>query len=424
MIKSIFTSLSLIALIGCGSSSDGGSTVSLNLQPPDRVRLAVDTNELTAKVLIDGQPYSLERGISGSPWVGSFSLPADRSLSLSVEWFYDFILIARYEDRLDPIAEPVRLEVSEDLYLTTGIEFDEDNDGVSNLAELRSGTNPISAQNIDVVIPKLATVGQIFVNGQTGVVWDQYISREWNSSLPRIDNLMIDRNALRADGEAEFYWQAAHDGVSLFVIVYGESADIATPIRDSSVATRDDAVTLFFDGDNSKLDNYDGINDFFVTIPLLARRVPADESVTAEPVVADDGDYLFDSQRFIAVGDPADPTYVQPARNQGNASELENTEWIVGPPGQAPSISFNGFKFANGIVSQGKQVYEMKIPIANLGIQVGQPFGFEVQIDSDHNGGNSDARYGWRHPSRENNGPDQSFTMQQPSFMGTVVLEE
>ena len=162
----------------------------------------------------------------------------------------------------------------------------------------------------------------------------------------------------------------------------------------------------------------------YVTIPLGAQRVPADSSVELLPVVAEDGDYIFDDQRFIAVGDAAAPTFVEAAPNVRNASFLENTEWIIGPEGQVPAVNFNGFEFENGFFSEGTQVYEIKFPLASLGIQVERPFGFEVQIDSDHNGGDSDARYGWRHPSRASDGPDVNFTVQEPSFMGTAILAE
>lgn len=423
MIKSILIALGLCVVLGCNSSEEAPS-LSFAIQVPQRFTLAVDTSELSVEVSIDGRPYSLNRGINGSPWVGNFALPTERSLQLSVRWFYEFLLIAQYETTLEPITEAVRLEVPADQYTTTGIEFDADGDGVSNLAELRAETNPTSAENIDIVIPRLVPPDTIGVNGQTGVIWDRYISQDWMSDLPRIDNLMINRNALRADGNSEFYWQAVHDGVFLFVIVYGEREDIATPIRDSRTATRDDAVHLFFDGDNSKLSSYDGINDVYLTIPLLAQRIPSDTSITAQPVIAADGDYVFDERRFIAVGNSAAPVFVEAARVQPNTSELVNTEWLLGPQGQAPAIGLTGFKFANSILTQGKQAYEMQIPLANLGIQIGRPFGFEVQIDSDHNGGDSDARYGWKHPSRNANGPDVNFTVSNPSYMGTALLAE
>ena len=423
MIKCIAFTMILGVLAAC-SSDDGEPTLSFGLLPPDRVSLALDGAELDVRVFIDGQSFSVDRGVNGRPWVGNFVLPTDRPLSLSVEWFYRSLLIARYEQTIDPITDSASLEVSAQQYVTTGIEFDADCDGASNLAELNVDTNPGSAENIDFVIPKLGPSDVIAINGGTGDTWARFITNTWKGDLPRIDNLMIDRNALRADGEAEFYWQAVHDGTNLFVIVYGEAADIASPIRDSRVATRDDAVRLFFDGDNSKLDSYDGINDLFITIPLAAQRVPADSSIDLVPVVAEDGDYIFNAQRFIAVGDASTPTFVEAAPIQPNASALENTEWIIGPQGQAPAVNFDGFEFENGFQSQGTQVYEIKIPLVSLGIEIDQPFGFEVQIDSEHNGGDSDARYGWRHPSKDSDGPDVNFTEQEPSLMGTAVLAE
>lgn len=417
----------LLAVSGCSSSSDEPSSLSLALSTPDRVALAVDNDALSVSVTVDGQPYPLNRGINGSQWVGNFALPTDRDLELSVQWFYDNLLVARYTTSLDPITEPVRLELTSEQYVTTGIEFDKDSDGSSNLAEIQAGTNPVDADNIDIVIPRIGPNDGIGINGQTGATWARFRSFEWNSNLPAIDNLMIDRGTLRKDGATEFYWQAAHNGTSLFIIVYGESVDrgLASPIRDSRTATRDDAVRLFFDGNNSKLNSYDGVDDLFITTPLLANRRPADDSLLLlPPVVSDDGDYIFDERRYILMGDPAAPSYIEPAATQGNDIDLPNTEWVLGPPGQAPSVNLDGFDFSHSPNSQGTQVYEFKFPLAGLGIRVGQPFGFEVQIDSDHNGGNSDARYGWKHPSKGTNTEDINYTEQNPSYLGTVVLEE
>jgi len=426
MNKYLLLLLSLCLFSGCSSSDgeDSESSLSFSVLPPDRVSLVLDESELTPVVSINGENFSLNRGLNGGPWEGRFSLPTDRELVINVEWFVGPLLVARYENTLDPIIDSVRLEVSTGEYVTTGLEFDADADGTGNLEELRAGTNPNSAQNIDIIIPKLVPPDVIGINGASGLIWARYVTRDWNGELPRIDNLMIDRNAMRADGEAEFYWQAVHDGQSLFIIVFGESADISTPIRDSGVATRDDAVRLFFDGDNSKLSSYDGINDLYITIPLIGRRVPADSSVNLLPVIDEDGDYIFNAERQVAFGDPAASVFLQARSNVGNSLELDNAEWIPGPEGQIPAADFDGFDFANGLISEGSQVYEIKIPFATVGIEVGQPFGFEVQIDSDHNGNDSDARYGWRHPSRDSDGPDVNFTEQNPSFMGTAVLAE
>ena len=219
MIKYIVFALSLGFLAACSSDSEE-LTVAFGLLPPERVSLALNGTQLDVRVTIEGQSFTVDRGVNGSPWVGNFVLPTNTPLSLSVEWFYDSLLIARYEQMIEPIIDPVRLEVSTEQYVTTGIEFDADGDGASNLAELNIDSNPRSADNIDIIIPKLAPSDVIAVNGETGVTWARFITNTWKGDLPRIDNLMIDRNALRADGEAEFYWQAAHDGTNLFVIVY------------------------------------------------------------------------------------------------------------------------------------------------------------------------------------------------------------
>ena len=61
-----------------------------------------------------------------------------------------------------------------------------------------------------------------------------------------------------------------------------------------------------------------------------------------------------------------------------------------------------------------------EIALADLDIVVDRPFGFEVQIDQDLDGGERDARWGWAYPSAAvREGP---FRPESPAQLGTVTL--
>ena len=130
--------------------------------------------------------------------------------------------------------------------------------------------------------------------------------------MPSVDNLMIDQGPTFADGETGFFWQAVHDGEFLYVIVLTEPTSTATNFGDSTFLSRDDSVHIFVDGDNSKLDTYDGVNDFHIIIPLFKRVVPVTESPDSL-VVDSSSDSIFDDQGNIAVTNDAGETVFVPA---------------------------------------------------------------------------------------------------------------
>jgi len=69
-----------------------------------------------------------------------------------------------------------------------------------------------------------------------------------------------------------------------------------------------------------------------------------------------------------------------------------------------------------------QDVYELSFNIEATGIEIGQPFGLEVQVDDDDTGGTRDSKWGWFPPSRV--APDNTdTTYMNPSIMGTVQLQ-
>ena len=62
--------------------------------------------------------------------------------------------------------------------------------------------------------------------------------------------------------------------------------------------------------------------------------------------------------------------------------------------------------------------YEIAINMESAGLEVGKPFGFDLQVNEDDNGGDRDAKWGWF----ERSSLDRSWF--QPSVFGTLMLTE
>ena len=379
----------LLSLAGCDSEPQTAPTDFL-VRAPDRVTQAVTVDELRVEVTIDGAPFAVQPGPSMTVWRGSSSLPTDRVLPLTVRWLFGDIIVAMFDTEIGPIADGESLAVGPEDYITTGPLFDEDADGVNNLQELVNGTNPVDSLDIDVRIPRVIESDTPGINGDTGVVWNDNRISDWRGAELSVDNLMIDRGATRPDGQTGFRWQAVHNGETLSIIVFAEDAEGGTPVGDSNVAESDDAINIFIDGDNSKLSSFDGVNDFHITIPLLMLTDSTTGEIVANQIDMTDGNLLNDGRIFF---------------------------------GPLSDRLRDNVRFVNGVPDTGQQIYELEIPLDVLDISFNQPFGFDIQIDDDVDGGDIEARYGWRHPSREPDGPDVNNTVNNPSFMGTLILE-
>ncbi len=213
--------------------------------------------------------------------------------------------------------------------------------------------------------------------------WAAAVQFDRNGEPLAFNNLMIDVNADSADQSNLRNWSAMHDGEYLFILVLSD--DIGRRQSDSNVIQNDDSLELYFDGNNSKLSTWGDVDDFSFLIPLLRQN-------TSDPNYSPEGHIT-----------------------RGTGSELTPVELVFHTgPGMGP----DGIRVSRWELD----VYEFKIKLADVGIRVGQPFGFEIQINDDDNGMNRDSKWGWFHPSRVNN-TNTDRTILDPSVMGTVVLE-
>jgi len=195
-------------------------------------------------------------------------------------------------------------------------------------------------------------------------------STEWNSAVRAgtydyetrrniIDNLLLSPVAGYVDGSGYTDWRAMHDGTNLYLYVRVAN-DGGQLVFDSDQPWQDDSIEIFIDGDNSKGEEFDGINDFQISLST--------DSSIMEPLI---------SQR------------------------------------SAPGLRIF-YRSGNDYI----QDIEITINLASAGIEIGKPFGFDVHVNEDDNGGDRDAKWGWF----EKSGFDRSWY--QPSSLATLLLTD
>ena len=347
--------------------------------------------------LSNGANVSMTRG-TGNNWRGEINVTAGRAYTANVVW------VENYQGQSLPLAELVQqIDVANDgtanVISTSGYQtdIDTDSDGVSNLEERRNGTDPLDEDtqgevlpgNVDVVVPRIASENAPKINGRDVTTDEQgALTGQWaaavqfdSSGAPLyIDNLMIDIPGNADEGGRLRRWAAMHDGTYLYVMVLVDDDD--QRYRDSeSQLTQDDSLEVFIDGDNSKLSEYDD-NDFHRILPV---SLPND---VTQPAFS---------------GDVPGPS--------SSTSALELT-FVTGPGTGPAGLRTPRFK---------QDIYEFQIELASAGIDVDAPFGFELQVNDDDDGGGRDTKWGWKHPA--GNGSNVDGTMNDPSLMGTLKLE-
>lgn len=420
---------------------------------------AVDQSQLRPVVrLSDGRTIQM-RSNGDNSWSGTIIVQPNNSYFVSVEWIETLpegdLVLAQWAEDVPVDNDGYELVLSNDRY---NFSLDFDGDQVTNLDERIADTNPFvpndqasesnsadnnnsangnnntdntdngtdsdsstdntdssdnqSSDNSDddnstdanvnpslthtkasVLVPRITPNQAPFIDG-LGVNLngqDQLIG-EWKDAVQVddagdglwIDNLMLDNDADAADGAQLRRWAAMHDGDNLYILVLSD--DVGQRHADSTKSWQDDSLELFIDGDNSKVSDWTSGEDFHMVIPLLkSNSTQANNEIngfyTPEP---------------------------------GSVEAAATVEFSTGP-----GVGPDGIR-----ISRWEQdVYEISVPLSSVGIVLGLPFGFEVQLNDDDNGDDRDSKWGWFHPSLNSNfATDQTY--RNPSVMGVLVLEE
>lgn len=387
--------VALLGLVACDSSIQQGpdaDTSQMRIGVPAIIASsrAVVIDNLRPDVRLDGTVITLQR--IGESWTGSFRMQPEEVLTLSIDWFESFrgreLQLATYSETIGPFSSDQTINLNAIDYQSG--QFDDDNDGLSNLEERNNDAYdplnaaiPGGASVPDVSIPRIAPESAPSIDGRYDAIWDQAVFTDTARESLNIDNLMRGSDPLRGNDSTEYRWAALHDGTSLYLFVSLEDSAIGTPTSDSTTASSDDAVEIFLDGDNSALAaGYDGVNDYQIILPLYK----------------------------LGFEDPWE---------DNNRSDVDGRVEIGSLSAALPS----SLDFHACYCLGGKHTLEFKVALADVGISVGEMFGIEVQYDDDRDGGDRDAKWGWKHPSKSDGGADVDGTGTNPSLMGTAMLQ-
>ena len=268
-----------------------------------------------------------------------------------------------------------------------------DGDGTGDETGDESGD--VTPVDVDVFVPRIAATRSPRIDGRRVTLdADGLLTGEWTGAVQvdsggrplGIDALMIDRGAEAPSGTPWRSWGAVHDGEYLYVVVIVE--DNGQRQGDSPLFWQDDGIELFLDGDHGRQSTYGDDDDYHLIVPLL------------EPGTAGE-------------------------KKRPNANDVAG--WLEGPFSSGQGIELD-FVTGPGVGPDGlrrprfeRDVYELRIALDSIGVEPGQPFGFELQVNDDDDGGPRDSKWGWAHPPRADT--DVDFTFVNPSFMGTLMLD-
>ncbi len=455
--KSAITT-ALLASSMLAACSDGGSVTTLDARPSVSVSIPAELqNDSSVKQanlspqirLSNGAAVNLVKKGDGT-WEGTINVAPGRTYIATITWVETIegqeIPLASQTQTLEVTAEGTVTRTDSNGYST---DIDSDSDGNSNLAERRSGTNPLYADSsssvntpdndgivikpetipdttpgttadpapettidpiaqkplvttpdtspeitpdpvaamADVIVPRVASssvpvidgngISALGANGELIGEWAAAIQVDNSGAALLIDNLQFSQDTDETPGSSRRSWAAMHDGIYLYILVLVD--DAGDRHRDSgSAISEDDSVEIFLDGDNSKSRNYDG-NDFNQLFPL---QLPGDDGQSTTGSVV--GSTLASAPALS----------IRSATGPGNGPAS-----LVTP-------------------EAGQDVYEIRIGLASAGINIDEPLGFEIIVNDDDGGDESNAQWSWKLPSGS-----AGDSHQNPSLFGTLVLE-
>jgi len=266
------------------------------------------------------------------------------------------------------------------------------NDAAQTPAEV--DTSGSTAGSASVRIPRIDRPNAPIIDGETldYIAGTEQLDGEWrfaaqfnNANAPlAISQYMFGEPGTNNDS-ASHHWAAVHDGEYLYLLVVSD--DAGRHFQDTNEARKpwkDDSVEIYFDGNNSRLTQYDGVDDFHITINLFSSPGAINRSDIENAKIR---------QSDTSATLPSDLIFRTGPRKGPIAADVERGR---------------------------KDIYEIRVKISELNIQVNTPFGFEVQINDDDNGNNRDSKWGWVHP--EGASSDNDLAWENPSFMGTAIL--
>ncbi len=233
-------------LSGCGGDSSlrtDGNTLSAPIPAEIRQIAALGNLPLEIQVSVNDE---VARQVPASGTEDSVSivvnLPAEQNNEIELAWYAiigsEKFLLADFST----VITPGTSELNVTNYNSNGSRFDADNDGRSNLSEVRENRNLQSV--FDVEVPFQSTFGGVF-------------------SDILADGIDLDVSGDIVDEDQPSSFSLRHDGSNLIVYVCGRDQTLqGDNIGSDGQYWHDDTIFIFLDGADSDNGSYDGVDDF------------------------------------------------------------------------------------------------------------------------------------------------------------------
>jgi len=383
---------------------DGETLISLSA-PRFLITRAINFSDLKPSVFINDIPLDIFP--QGENWTGTTTVAQNSAVTLKVEWNEVqsdnqlLLLASAFDNQYQNVTGPLNFIVRDTSYTTTGLRgerFDPDSDGVSNLEERERGRNPYVADadpnDVAPDVQIFPTIRETEIDGSVGTdtFWNNGVYTDVNRETLYIDSMIRDDiGGTQELIEPKYQWTAIHDGEDLIIFVYGKARNATMQISGDSGDEyfKDDSLEIFWDGNLSRLQGYDGVDDMLVNIPLA--RGPG-------PVFEPNNSGAFNKRIFRG----------------GNVKD----EFIFDVDDE------DNIEFATCFCDGERTTWEVRINLAAAKIPVGKTFGFEIQINRDDDGGERDSKWAWAKPARLPTQTDDEadITWIYPNQMGKARL--
>ncbi len=259
-----------------------------------------------------------------------------------------------------PVAQATRsinLIVGENSVTVLAADFstaaDSDGDGRTNIDEVRQNRDPLNL--VDYLVAK--TSNAALIDGVfSDALWSGLLLANGATSGRTIDTLVFSEGSgLTSDGLFS-EWVAIADETNLYVAV--RVVDNIVSFDSGLQWWNDDSIEWFMDGDYSRLESYDGVNDLHLT---------------------------------FRVGDE------QVFRNQNSIDIPVGLVFIISQAGFDADIASGNFDTdinGDGVTDTGYNL-ELAVPLSELDLVPGQPFGINFEYNDDDDGAGRDSKYSW-----------------------------
>lgn len=394
--------LPLTLLSACQSEPSGGQlqvneAAGLELYKPSFLQSkTIDETQVQARVSVDVEGVNYPAVQLSSPtgdtaWRGEVFVPEGSDATLNVSWvemgveglpdrLSGELLLATFSVDIDGVSDNQAVNVDIRNYVVDSTaenprpDLDLDADGFGNLYEKTQGSDPFDERQTPPEVVILYYPDAPRIDGHYDAIWNNAQFLDHSGDDLFINKVLIDKNVVQPGEDRRYRWGAMHDGEFLYLMVFAEKSGAQTPYGDSVAVYEDDAIDIFWDGNNSKGAAYDA-DDYHAIIPLLS-----------SPGIA-------------------------------NATGNSETRFDTGE--RSAAIDTSAFEFATCLcaASGEQQIYEVKLDLAMANIPVDELIGLDIQLNNDVDGGTRDAKWAWFNDTGEDD------TWRYPLRMGTARLE-